>query len=127
MTGKTLVVGASPNPSRYSYIATERLLENNFDVTLIGIKHGEIQGRTILDIREKPDLPDIHTITMYVGPKNLEPHISYLLSLNPTRIIFNPGSENPELASLAQSKGIVVEYACTLVMLSTGEYHMTMG
>ncbi len=122
MIGKTLVVGATPNPSRYAFIATHELLNHGEEVILIGIKTGEIAGKEILDIRQKPLLSDIHTVTMYIGTRHQEEHIEYLLSLRPKRIIFNPGTENPSFAAMAREQKIQVENACTLVMLSTHQY-----
>ena len=122
MNLKTLVVGASPNPARYSYMATNRLLHQGHEVILTGIKKGEIAGLPILNIREKPLLYSIHTITLYINPWNQEEYIDYFISLEPQRIIFNPGTENHDFAKRASDAGIDVEVACTLVLLSAGTY-----
>ncbi|PHI18834.1 CoA-binding protein [Lewinellaceae bacterium SD302] len=117
----TLVLGATPNPSRYANIATKRLLRNGHEVVLVGIKKGEIDGQKILN--GKPDLEtEIDTVTLYVGPRHQPEYYDYLLRLKPRRIIFNPGTENAELIELAKEAGIKPVVACTLVMLSTGEY-----
>lgn len=116
----TAVIGASPNNDRYSYKATISLQRHNHTVYPIGIKKGEINGLTL--ITDKPDLESIDTVTLYVGPDNQPFWIEYIISLKPKRIIFNPGTENPEFQALAESLGIEVLEACTLVMLSIGEY-----
>ena len=117
---KTLVLGASPNPERYSNKATLRLLEAGYEVFPVGIQAGRIGE---LDIAiEMPFYEDIDTITLYVGPANQAVYESYIFSLKPKRIIFNPGTENPHLMMAAEEKGIQVVAGCTLVMLSEGHY-----
>ena len=118
----TVVMGATTNPSRYAYLAANRLKENDVPFIPIGIKKGEVAGKPILDLREKPELEDVHTVTMYIGPDNQAEWIDYILSLKPKRIIFNPGAENPELAQKAEDEGIEVVEGCTLVMLSIGAF-----
>lgn len=122
MSKKTAIIGATPNPNRYAYLAAERLVSNNHEIVPIGIKKGEVFNQEILNIRETPAIQDIDTITMYIGPQNQGEWEDYILSLNPKRIIFNPGSENPSLSNKASEKGIDVQYACTLVMLGNGLY-----
>ncbi len=117
---KTIVLGASPNPSRYSYRAVNRLISDGYEAVPIGVKKGQIDGIEI--ITEMPFVRNVHTITLYLNPARQEPHYDYILGLNPERIIFNPGTENPELMRLATEKGIEVEVACTLVLLAVGEY-----
>ncbi len=117
---KTLVFGASPNPSRYSYLATNRLADSGHEVVPVGIRNGSIEGKDI--IVGHPEVEDVDTITMYVGMQNQAEHYDYLLGLNPKRIIFNLGTENPEFERMANSKGIETEIACTLVLLSLGAY-----
>ena len=119
-TKKTLVLGASENPQRYSYLAVQKLLSHNHPVVAIGKKEGSIHGISI--IKEKMNEPGIDTVTLYLNPDNQKKYYDYILSLHPKRIIFNPGTENAELATLAKNKGIQTMYACTLVMLSTGQY-----
>lgn len=119
---KTLIVGATTNRSRYAYTVASMFAEGGLDFIPIGIKTGEIFGKQILDLRLKPALEDIHTITLYIGPDNQTEWIDYLLSLKPKRIIFNPGTENPEFYSRATAEGIQVLPACNLVMLSTGQF-----
>jgi len=117
---KTLVLGATPDPSRYAYLAANRLVRSGHSIVNVGIKKGEVAGVPI----EKPETihTDIDTITLYVGPQNQTQLYDYILSTKPKRIIFNPGTENTELRMMAQGEGIETLYACTLVMLSTGQY-----
>ena len=114
----TLVLGASMNPSRYSYICIHELVKYGHPVTAIGLRKGEVAGINILT--DKPDIEGIHTITLYLGPQNQLPYYDYILKLKPQRLIFNPGTWNPELAYKASDAGIVVEPKCTLIMLSSG-------
>lgn len=117
---KTLVLGASENPERYSYLAVQRLLSHNHPVVAIGKKAGNVHGINIYnDQREEKD---IDTVTLYLNPGNQKKYYDYILSLKPKRIIFNPGTENDEFESMAQIKGIQTMEACTLVLLSTGQY-----
>jgi len=117
---KTLVLGATPNPARYAYAAVQRLQKYGHEVVAVGNRKGEINGIEIHT--ENPMEAGVDTITMYLGAANQEPYYDYILSLNPKRIIFNPGAENFELAKMAQEKDIEVIYGCTLVMLSIGNY-----
>lgn len=117
---KTLILGATPDASRYAYLAANRLVRTGHPIVNVGIKKGEVAGVAI----EKPEEihNDIDTITLYVGPQNQPPLYDYILATNPKRIIFNPGTENPELRRLARERSIETLSACTLVMLSTGDY-----
>ncbi len=117
---KTLVLGATPNPSRYAYIAANKLVAFGHPIVNVGIKPGEV-ANTIIEKPEKIH-NDIDTITLYVGPQNQPDLYDYILNTNPKRIIFNPGTENDELKQLAEAKGIKTEEACTLVLLSINEY-----
>ena len=117
---KVLVYGASTNPSRYAYIATELLLQHGHEVSLVGIKKGEVLGLPIQ--QDQPFLQNIDTVTLYVGPANQEGLLAYLSAISPRRVIFNPGTENPALEEALQKKGIEVEEACTLVLLHTGQF-----
>ena len=120
MSKRTAVIGASSNPSRYAYQATLSLKRNGHPVFPIGLKEGSIDGTDILTGR--PQLNDIDTVTLYVGPQNQEAWKNYIFSLNPKRIIFNPGTENSAFINEAKEKGIECLEACTLVMLSIGNY-----
>lgn len=117
---RVLVFGASTNPERYAYIATNLLIEKGHEVFLVGIKKGEVQGIEIL--QNQPIIPDIDTVTLYVGPSHQQDLLAYLIQLNPQRVIFNPGTENPALMTELGELGIQVEEACTLVMLHTGQF-----
>ena len=97
---QTVVVGATTNPSRYAYMAAKKLLAYDHKFSLVGIKKGEVEGHNIQPIYDKPVIGNVGTLTLYIGPANQSDHIPYLLSLNPKRIIFNPGTENPELITL---------------------------
>ena len=116
----TLVLGASPNPERDSYLAVSRLVALGHPVVAIGNKAGKI-GHTNIVTGER-QATNVDTITLYLNPDKQKAYYDYLFSLNPKRIIFNPGAENEELYSLAEEKGIKVQEACTLVLLSTGQY-----
>jgi predicted CoA-binding protein len=117
---KTLILGASTNPDRYSYKAANRLLEHGHQIILAGVKRGEINGHSIIPMEQVDDVID--TVTLYVNPSIQKMHYEKILSLKPRRIIFNPGTENEELKKLAHNNGIETIEACTLVMLSTGQY-----
>jgi uncharacterized protein len=117
---KTLVLGASQNPERYSYLAMQRLVAHQQPVVAIGARKGQV-GDTIIET-EKKAFSDIDTVTLYLNPLRQKEYYDYILSLHPKRIIFNPGAENDELAELAEQKGIEVQEACTLVLLSTGQF-----
>ncbi|MEB2775545.1 CoA-binding protein [Algoriphagus sp. D3-2-R+10] len=118
----TLIIGATTNPSRYAYFAASRLADAGIPFIPIGIKSGELFGEKIRDLRSKPDLQNIHTITLYIGTAHQEEWIEYLIGLHPRRIIFNPGTENPVFFQKAKDAGIEVMHACTLVMLSANQY-----
>lgn len=118
----TVVLGATTEPSRYAYLAAERLNSHNESFKLVSIKKGELFGEPFLDLRTKPHIEEVHTVTLYIGAARLPEWQDYILSLNPKRIIFNPGTENMELAKAAESKGIETVFGCTLVMLGTGQY-----
>ena len=121
----TLVLGASTNPARDSHQAVHRLVRAGHTVSAVGLREGEIAG---IDIQTgTPELEDVHTITLYLNARRQEPLYDYILGLNPQRIIFNPGTENPELVRLANEAGIEVEIACTLVMLATDSYATAMS
>ena len=117
---KTVVLGASPNSKRYSFLAVQRLVESHKDVVAVGRREGEVSGIKILT--DRPEIENVDTITLYIGSANQPPWYDYILSLKPQRIIFNPGTENRELEKLAETEGIECTVACTLVMLSAGTY-----
>ena len=117
---KTLVIGASENPERYSFKAVTDLKFYEHPVLAIGRRAGKIQDVEIS--KELIAATDIDTITLYLNPENQKPFYDYILSLKPKRIIFNPGTENSELETLAEEAGIQTIEACTLVMLRTGQF-----
>jgi uncharacterized protein len=117
---KTLVLGASQNPSRYSYLAINRLRQKGHPVVAIGRREGIVSDVAL--IKDKIPVDDIDTVTLYLNNKHQQEYHDYILSLKPRRIIFNPGAENPELEKLAEDNGIQTMEACTLVLLSTGQY-----
>lgn len=118
---KTLIFGASTKPERYAYKATVKLAQHGHEVVPVGLKAGEIEGHKILT--NNPKVEGVDTVTLYVGPQNQPPYYDYILNdIKPKRIIFNPGTENPEFEKLAQEKGIETEIACTLVLLSVNQY-----
>jgi predicted CoA-binding protein len=119
-TKRTLVLGASGNPERYSYLAVSRLREKGYPVTAIGkrkVRVADIEVETA-----QSDRQDVDTVTLYLNPSNQKEYYDYILSLHPRRLIFNPGAENRELAALARDHGIEPVEACTLVLLSTGQF-----
>jgi predicted CoA-binding protein len=121
--GLTVVLGASPNPSRVSNMAVRQLKNRGFEVIPVGIRKGEIDGIAIQV--GKPAIQHVHTVSLYIGPALQQEQGMYdyvLQVLKPRRVIFNPGTENPEFYSKCQEKGIQVLPACTLVMLSLGTY-----
>jgi len=117
---KTLVLGASLNPSRYSNLAINRLVNNNYEVVAIGLREGKVAGIEI--IKEKKLFEDIDSIALYLNPQRQKEYYDYIISLNPKRVIFNPGTENPELYQLLSENNIESEVACTLVLLGTNQY-----
>lgn len=117
---RTMVVGATPNPARYAFLALRKLLNYGHEVIAVGNKKGEVEGHKIHDYGTPFD--DVHTITLYLNPGNQKSYYDYFLSLNPKRIIFNPGTENEELQKMAEERGIEVVEGCTLVMLGSGEF-----
>jgi len=117
---KTLVIGASLNPVRYSNIAINRLVENREAVVALGLREGVVAGIKINKEREL--FKNIDTVTLYLNPKRQKDYFNYILSLKPNRVIFNPGTENPEFYRILDKNKIAYEAACTLVLLSTNQY-----
>lgn len=117
---KTLVFGASIYAHRYSNLAIRRLVQKEITTVAFGLRKGEVAGVHIgTNLR---DMEDLHTITLYMNPRNQKAFYNDLIRLQPKRIIFNPGTENPELDALLREEGIEVVVGCTLVMLATGQY-----
>ena len=117
---KTLVIGASENPERYSNKAIRLLQKHGHEVLAIGVREGNIDGVKI----EKDKLPfeNIDTVSMYLGPRNQSDYYGYVGSLRPRRVIFNPGTENPEFERELEESGVDVQEVCTLVLLETGQF-----
>jgi uncharacterized protein len=117
---KTLVLGASDNPARYSYLAIHRLRNHDHPVVAVGRRNTKVADVTV--DKEKKSFDAVDTVTLYLNANHQKEYYEYILSLKPKRIIFNPGAENDELLSLAKKNDIQPVEACTLVMLSTGQY-----
>lgn len=117
---KTLVLGASTKPERYAFKAIEKLVEKGHSVLAIGQNQGEVAG---ISIRTKNiPLKNIDTVTLYLNPIRQRDYYNYIIETKPKRVIFNPGTENPEFYQLLASNGIKCEVACTLVLLATNQY-----
>ena len=117
---KTVVLGASANPARYSHMAVKRLLSHNHPVVAIGKRAGSV-GPVQIETDHLP-VDGVDTVTLYLNPQNQREYYDYILNLRPRRIIFNPGTENSELESRAEAAGIETVEGCTLVMLGVGTY-----
>lgn len=117
---KTVVIGASPNPSRYSYLAVQRLSDAGHPVTAIGRQEGMIGNIPI--VTQPEEGADVHTISLYISAAHQHGWLDNIISMQPKRVIFNPGTENPDFETLLAQAGILTERACTLVLLTTGSY-----
>ena len=122
MSKKTVIIGATPDRTRYAYLAAQMLTEYQHDIVPLSIKRGEVFGKEILDLRKRPQIDGVDTVTLYIGPQNQPEWYDYILSLKPKRIIFNPGTENDDLEKRAEENGIEVVEGCTLVMLRSRQY-----
>ena len=116
----TVVIGASENPERYSNRVTRMLHDRKMPVIAVGLKAGEIDGVKIQT--GLPKVEEVDSITLYVGPANQPQYYDYIIGLKPERVIFNPGTENPEFEKKIKAAGIEVLEACTLTMLTVGTY-----
>jgi predicted CoA-binding protein len=117
---KTVVIGASTKPEKYAYLAIIKLVENGHSVLAIGQNSGEVAG---IKIQTKAiPLKNIDTVTIYLNPTRQRDYYNYIVEAKPKRVIFNPGTENPEFYQLLQLNNIKVEVACTLVLLTTNQY-----
>jgi predicted CoA-binding protein len=122
MGKKTVIIGATPNPSRYAYLACRMLLDHGHEVVPVGIKKGTVFGKEIQDLRLRPKIENVDTVTMYIGTRHQSEWADYILSLKPARVIFNPGTENNELIRKLSEAGSDPVEGCTLVMLRSGQY-----
>jgi len=127
MLKHTLVLGASLKPNRYSNVAIKRLREHDHPVTAVGLLEGAVQDVSIITFesafaKAEDHKNKYHTITLYLGAKNQVAYYDYIISLNPERVIFNPGTENPALYRLLEENNIAYEASCTLVLLATNQY-----
>lgn len=120
MKNHALVLGASENPQRYANMAIRRLRQHRIPVHAVGLRTGKVEDVEI--VTGQPLFTDVDTVTLYIGPKNQTPLHDYILKLNPRRVIFNPGTEDNAFESKLRASGIIVEEACTLVLLGTGQY-----
>jgi predicted CoA-binding protein len=117
---KTLIIGASPDPSRYAFKAAHMLNGRGHEIVNVGIKKGNVAG---VEIEQPQHIhTDIDTVTLYIGPPTQPQYYDYILATKPKRVIFNPGTENRELENLLDANDIDYTHACTLVMLATGQY-----
>lgn len=120
MEKKTLIIGSSEDPTRYASLAAGRLRKHHIAFVPLGLRTGTIEGETI--VTGKPEIKDIHTVTLYINPKRQPEYYDYIISLHPKRVIFNPGTENDDFVQQLENKGIEAVEGCTLVMLGTGSY-----
>jgi hypothetical protein len=120
MNKKTLVFGASLKPSKYSNYVIKRLVNSGIEVVAFGLHKGEIEGVEISN--ELIKYTNIHTVSLYLNPQKQKAYYDYIVSLNPKRILFNPGTENPEFYAILKKNNINFEAACNLVLLSTNQY-----
>lgn len=120
MMKRTLVFGASLKPNRYSNMAIHRLLKSNIATEAFGLRSGSVGSVEIKTVLQ--DFKDIHTVTLYMNPKRQQAFYDRIITLRPSRVIFNPGTENNEFYELLRQNNIHVEVACTLVLLGTGQY-----
>ena len=120
MNKKTLIIGASDNPERYSFKAANSLHSHGHEVVLLGKRNGIVIGQEI--IKDRPIFQNVDTVTLYINPTHQQEWYDYIISLKPKRVVFNPGTENPEFEKLLTQNNIEPLEACTLVMLSIGNY-----
>lgn len=117
---KTLVIGAGTNPERYAWKAVHSLRLHGQEVIAFGKESGTIDDVTI-ENTWNPNW-DVDTVTLYLNPMRQEAYYEKIIDLKPRRVIFNPGTENPEFMQLLEQAGVFPEVACTLVLLSIGQY-----
>ena len=113
-----LVIGASANPNRSSYFATKFLHNIGVSLYTIANKNGKIDDLELSD--QYASIHSVDTISIYLNPDRQKKYYDYILSLHPKRIIFNPGTENPELATIAKNNCIEIVNGCTIAMFASG-------
>ena len=119
---KTVIIGATTNPSRYAFLAANMLHDYHHEIVPIGIRKGEVLGIPILDINQRPAVTDVDTVTLYIGPQHQPEHYEYIMNLKPKRVIFNPGTENREFEKMIIDAGAEATEACTLVLLRSNQF-----
>ena len=120
INGKTVVLGASPNPIRFSFKAVKSLLRHEKEVVAVGFREGLISEEEILV--GQPHIEDVQTVSIYIGSSRQSDYYDYIISLKPKRVIFNPGTVNPEFMARLKNEGIEPVDACMLVMLNEGDF-----
>jgi predicted CoA-binding protein len=120
MKKKTLVIGASEKPERYSNKAIRALRAHEHPVVALAPRNGKVDD--VEFITQKIDIPELDTVTMYIGEKIQKEYYDYVIQLKPSRVIFNPGTENHEFVKILEKNGIKAEFACTLLLLAIDEY-----
>ncbi|SFC82188.1 hypothetical protein SAMN05421780_11095 [Flexibacter flexilis DSM 6793] len=116
----TLIIGASTSPDKYAYKAAQMLHSHGHALTLVGRDTGELLGEPIQNAI--PTDTEIDTVTLYISPKRQPEYYDAIAALKPKRVIFNPGTENPDFEQKLEAQGIEAAEACTLVLLSTHQY-----
>ncbi|WP_299210363.1 CoA-binding protein [uncultured Dokdonia sp.] len=127
MIKPTLVLGASLKPIRYSNIAIQRLQQYNHPIIAVGLKAGITHGQEVITFESAFAKAETHrntidTVTLYISPQRQDSYMEYVVSLKPKRVVFNPGTENPEFYKVLKENNIPFEIACTLVLLGTNQY-----
>lgn len=115
------VVGASPLEDRYSNKAIKMLSEYKHTPVPVAPKHKTIEGLSVYPALDKV-VEKIDTVTLYIGPARQGDVIRQIIELNPKRVIFNPGTENPEAKKEIEAAGIQTIEGCTLVLLKTNQF-----
>jgi len=118
MKKEVVVLGASTNKERYSNKLIHQLIANGFSPIPVGRRKGEIAGITILT--ELPEGKDFYAISLYLNANNQADYVEFILESNTEKVIFNPGSENPDLMKRLAQKDKFAEEACSLVQMSLG-------
>jgi len=118
---KVVVLGASSKPERKSNQAVAMLQEAGHSVVPVHPAIEEIHGIPVKKKLREVEGP-VDTLTLYVGRELSQKMESAITDLNPGRLIFNPGAENPDLMAAAEKAGIPTMEACTVVLLAIGRF-----